>query len=210
MKKLFNLNLILLIVLAFYLQTKDVNASDHLAFQKMNIYGGKLLQDYTEEELDEYIDDVGGRKFWGWEVDEITTAAKTYFTSHTIFSYYNTGTSKIDYKYQSTITSTKKISYSATGQIKYTLSGSKSGFKHGLDTSLKLEYDEEDTVVDKEEIEIDFSCDPDTRVIMYIAGEGTLYNGVAKRYCFWITDTEGGYEYFITQTTYQVLEKVAL
>lgn len=210
MKKIICFKIAVIVLLALQVRSVDVSASDHLAFQKMDIYGGQLLEDYSEEELEEEIDALGGRKFWGWETDYLTHSAKTYFTSHTIFSYYNTGTSKIDYKYTTTVTSTKKISFSASGQIKYTLSGNTGGFKHGLDATLKLEYDNDDTVVEKEEIEIDFSCDPNTRVLMYMAGEGSLYNGVGQYYAFWIKGSSGGFEYFITQTTYQVLEKVAL
>lgn len=210
MKKILCFKLFICVILALNVRGIEVEASDHLAFQRMDIYGGQLLQDYKEEEIEDLVDDLGGRQFWGWETQNLAVAAKTYFISHTIFSYYNTGTTKIDYKYTSTITSTKKISFSASGTIKYSLSGTKSGFKNGLDATLKLEYDYDDTVVEKEQIEISFSCDANTRVIMYMAGEGTLYNGVAQHYKFWAKSTSGGYEYFITQTMYQVLEKVAL
>ncbi|MFI3252204.1 MAG: hypothetical protein R3Y60_03585, partial [bacterium] len=176
MKKILLFKFILCIALAVQLRGHEVEASDHLAFQKLEIFGGQLLQNYTEEELDEEIKGLGGRQFWGWEADSLTVAAKAYFTSHTIFSYYNTGTSKIDYTCTTTITTTTKISYSATGQVKYSLSGTKAGFKNGLDVTLKLDYNNDNTVVEKEEVKMSFSCDPNTRVIMYMAGEGTLYN----------------------------------
>lgn len=210
MKKILCFKLVICLFFIYNLQGQEVMASDHLAFQQLDIYGGQLLQDYSEEELDEKIDEIDGRKFWGWENDEFCVAAKSYFISHTLFSYYNTGSSKIDYKYSLTVTSTKKISFSASGQVKYSLSGTKSGFKNGLDATLKLDFDYDDTVVEKETMEMSFSCDSNTRVLMYMAGEGTLYNGVAQNYKFWIKSSSGGYEYFITSTMYQVLEKVAL
>lgn len=210
MKKILCFKLFICMLLAFQVKGVEVEASDHLAYQKMDIYGGQLLQDYSTAEIDKLVDNLGGRQFWGWETKDLAVAAKTYFVSHTIFSYYNTGTTKIDYKYTSTVTSTKKISYSATGTIKYTVSGNIGKFKNGLDAQLKLEYDNDDTVVESEKIEMSFSCDANTRVIMYMAGEGALYNGVAQYYKFWVKSNSGGYEYFITQTMYQVLEKVAL
>lgn len=209
MKKIACFTLVLLVCFAINLRGGEVKA-DHLAYQKMTIYGGQLLQDYTDEEIQEACDEIDKRKFYGWETQEFTKAAKSYFTAYTVFSYYNAGTTAISYKYTSTVTTTTKISFDSTGTIKYTLSGTKSGFKHGLDTTLKLEYSYDDTVVDKEQIEIDFKCDAGTRVIMYVVGEGALYNGVAKRYVCWINTTEGGYEYFITQTMYQVLEKIEI
>lgn len=191
------------------IQLKDVSAN-HLAFQKMEIYGGKLLKDYTSEELKQYDSKINKRRFSSWNTYELANGAKTYFTSHTVFSYYNTGTTSIDYTYTSTVTKTKKISYAASGSIKFTASGSKAGFKGGLDTSLKIDYSDDDTVVEKEEIKMSFKCDPNTRVLMYIAGEGYLYNGIARKYFFWLETDSGGYEYFITATEYQVLEKVSL
>lgn len=210
MKKILCFKLVLCLVLLYNLRGVEVEASDHLAYQSMDIYGGQLLQRYTDEEIDSYVDEIEGRKFFGWEINELAVAAKSYFVSHTIFSYYNTGTTKIDYTWETVITTTTKVSYSASGQIKYSLSGTKSGFKHGLDTTLKLEYDNDNTVVEKETVKISFSCDPNTRILMYMAGEGYLYNGAAQKYNFWIKGNSGGYEYFITSTTYQVLEKVAL
>lgn len=206
MKKI--LSVLIIVIISF--SSKDLKdaSANHLAFQSMDIYGGKLLKDYTDEDYSQYYKKVNNRKFAGWNAYELSNGAKTYYISHTVFSYYNTGTSAIEYTYTSTVTSTKKISYSASGTIKFNASGTVKGFKGGLDTTLKLDYSNDETVVEKEEIKMTFKCDPDTRVIMYIAGEGYLYNGVAKKYFFWCNTETGGYEYFITATEYQVLEKV--
>lgn len=209
MKKIISFTLVLLVLLSVNLKGEEVSA-DHLTYQKMDIYGGQLLKDYSEEEIQEGCDEINDRKFYGWETNDFTKGAKCYFTAYTIFSYYNAGTTAIEYKYTSTVTRTTKVSFDATGSVGYDLSGTKSGFKHGLKTSLKLEYSYDDTVIDKEYIEIEFKCDPKTRVIMYVVGEGVIYNGAAKRYICWFEAGEGGYEYFVTQTMYQVLEKVEI
>ncbi len=176
MKKIVNLIIVIVVCFSVNLRGKDIHASDHLTFQKMDIKGGQLLQDYSQEELDNACDEINARQFYGWETKEFANGAKAYFTSHTVFSYYNAGTTAIEYKYTSTVTTTSKISFDATGSVGYDLSGTVKGFKHGLKTSLKMDFSYDDTVVDKEYIEIDFKCDPKTRVIMYVVGEGALYN----------------------------------
>ncbi|MFI3329235.1 MAG: hypothetical protein R3Y05_01970 [bacterium] len=212
MKKLFCITVVSLIVFLSSMETKEVEASSdsHLTFQKMDIHGGQLLRDYTEEEIEDACSELDGRQFWGWDTKAFTNNAEVHFTSHTIFSYYNAGTTAIKHKYTSTVTTTKKISFDSTGSVGFDVSGTVKGFKGGLDTSLKLNFKYEESETDVEKIEIDFSCDPGTRVLMYVVGEGTLCNGVANRYMTWIKVGEGGYEYFITQTMYQVLEKVEI
>lgn len=183
MKKLMSFTLLITILFVFNLETKEVEASNHLAFQQMDIYGGQLLRDYTDEQLNEEYKKTSKRKFLGWRTSELANNVEVHFISHTLFSYYNAGTTGIKYKFTSTVTTTKKISFDSTGSIGYSLNGTVKGFKHGLDTSLKLNFKNEETESETEKIEIEFSCDPGTRVIMYVKGEGTLCNDVAfKRY----------------------------
>ncbi len=209
MKKAISFTIITVLLFLFNTQTKDVEASNHLTFQKMDIYGGQLLRDYSDEELNSEIDSLKN-KFGGWRTKHLTDNVEVHFTSHTVFSYYNAGTTAIKYKFTSTVTNSKKISFDATGNVGFNVSGPIKGFKAGLDAALKLNFKEEESSSETEKIEIEFSCDPGTKVIMYVVGEGTLCNGVGKNYLFWIPVDKGGYEYFITQTMYQVIEKTEI
>lgn len=191
------------------LSSNSVSAS-HTSFQELEIYEGKLISDFTDSEYEEYYSKVSSRKFIGWNTYYVTTKASCRFIAETLFSYYNAGTSSISYTYSSTLNNSTTMSLSATGSISYSISGNIKTFKNGLDTTLKITGEYKTTEDEKETVTMKFECDPGTKVTMYTTGEGYLYNGVARRYFFWISMEKGAFEYFVMSTKYQRLEKVKI
>ncbi len=208
MKKMYCIVLIMLVSLSINL--KSSYAYDHLTFQEIDIIGGKLLRDYSNDELEPYYQKTKDRKFAKVNIEFINNGNLVYFKDSTLFSYYNEGTTSIDYTYKATISKEKKMSFDTSGQVTLDGSGSKASFKGALKTALKIDYKTSESLVEKEEVVLQFKCDPNTRVIMYLAGEGYLYTGVSRTYWAWIETEKGGFEYFTTSTIYQVVEKVAL
>jgi hypothetical protein len=127
--------------------------------------------------------------------------------TETIFSYYNDGYTEIDYTFKMDRKQTSKVSLSSSGSIGLKSSTGTKGFKHDLDSSLKLTSEYTETSEEKESYEISFEVDPGTQVDLYIYGEGKITNGVAARYLCWIRLDRGGFEVFMITTQYQRLEK---
>ena len=126
MKKILVLS-ILVLLLTF---TTKVSASENYdTFQEIEISSGKLLEDYTEEEYNTYYKSVDKRKFWGWRTNTVNKNVKAKFVSETVFSYYNNGLTPITYKYKLSESVVNKFSISATGTIKYDVSGTVKNFK---------------------------------------------------------------------------------
>ena len=200
---------ILIISIFLFLLTfcsKVEAAEDYNTFQEVDIYSGKMLDDYTTEEYNKYYKNVDKRKFWGWKVKTVNKNIKARFISETVFSYYNNGKNPITYKYELSKTTINKFSISATGSIKYKMEGNTAKFKHNLDSEVKINVTNEITTTTKEENNLEIIIDPMTVANLRILGEATITNGVAAYYIFWIRIEKGGFEYFVVTTQYPRLE----
>ena len=63
MKKILLISIFLFLICV----VKNVSAvEDYNTFQEVDIYSGKMLDDYTTEEYNKYYKNVDKRKFWGW------------------------------------------------------------------------------------------------------------------------------------------------
>lgn len=208
MKKL--LILFLLMTSAILITNNDSKASHYTNFEQLTLTKGKLLEDFTDTELTKYEKNVTKRKFSGWRTHTVNKRVKVSYISETLFSYYNDGYTPFDYTYKLEETSTSKYSFSSTGSIGIKKDKSGSGFKDGLDASLKVDFKTDKTSQKKETYQLKLQVDPGTRVDLYIYGEGRISNGVAAKYFFWIRRNLGGFEYFEMTTSYQRLEKVKI
>lgn len=203
--------IVLIFVLTCFMSTKFISASAHHEnFEELKLSRGKLLSDYSSSDLDSYYKKVKKAKFSGWKTEVINNRVKAQFVSETHFSYYNDGYTSIDYSYKIDEQTTSKYSFSSTGSVSVNATKTKTGFKNGLDSSLKLSYSQDKQTVKKETYEIKVKVDPGTQVNLYSYGEGRLTNGVAARYLFWIRTSLGGYEVFEISTLYQKLEKIRI
>ena len=199
--------LILSIFLFLCVCTTKVEASEsYNTFQEIEIYSGKMLADFTDEEYEEYYKEVDKRRFWGWRVKTVNKNIKAKFISETVFSYYNNGQTPITYKYELSRSIVDKFSISATGTIKYKMEGNVNKFKHNLDSEVKINVTSEAVTTTKEENNLEIIIDPKTVANLRILGEATITNGVAAYYIFWIRIQRGGFEYFVVTTQYPRLE----
>lgn len=207
MKKI---NIIFLVLLLFLINNKTVSADHYRNFEDIEVINGKLIDEYSSDELKSYYKKVDKRTFSGWRVEPINKRAKVRFISETVFSYYNDGTTAIDYKFNAEESETNKYSYSSTGSIGLKLDKNGSGFKSGLNGSLKIDSKNDTTSVKKEKYEMKMKIDPQTQVNLYNYGEGYLTNGVASKYLLWLRINRGGYEMFEMSTKYYRLEKIRI
>jgi len=195
----------ILILFCFNVKKTSADAS-YLSFQEIYLEEGKMLEEYTDEDYDYCYKKIGKRQIFGWKTYTYFKSIKVKYVSKTIFSYFNRGTSAIDYTYSLAETETEKLSLSGTGSINYTSSGTKKGFKNGLGASLKIENEYSKTVSSTTKEDLEITVNPGTVANLRIVGEGKLTNGVATQYVFWFKAIEGGFEYFIVTTEYPRLE----
>ena len=78
MKKILLISIFLFLICV----VKNVSAVENYdTFQEIDIYSGKMLEDYTDDEYKKYYKNVDKRKFWGW---------RTYVVNKNIKAIYNT------------------------------------------------------------------------------------------------------------------------
>jgi len=181
--------------------------ANHLAFKEIECIGGKLLRDFTEEELRNHYRKVERRMFSGWRIHRVNSFEINYI-KEVLFSYYNDSPTAIKYDYNYERTVSKKTSISASGNIKFNTSGNIKKFKSGLNAELKLSTSSEESKTEKEKLTLKFDIDPGHMLNLYVIGHGHVENGVASKYLFWIRRITGGYEIFNMSTEYTRLEKI--
>ena len=180
------------------------------SYESITLSEGKLLENYTDDEYEDYYTHVDQRKFLGWRIYKVHSNIKVSYISETLFSYYNDGYTPIEYTYKLDRKVTSKLGLSASGTIGVDFKNNKKVFSFDLEGQLKLSAEYTVSSEDKESIEINLEVDPGTQVDLYVYGEGKITNGVAARYVFWIRANKGGFEVFLVTTQYQRLEKVKI
>ena len=212
MKKYF----LFLIICIFFLIASNVDLSaksnnadysNYETFSYMQFSKGKLLRNYSNEELKPYITATNKRKFYGWRIAYMNYHVRCNFTSKTILSIVNDGTSSIEYHIEQTETVMNKISITAKGSLKTSTSGTVKKFKAGLDSSLGIEREQEKSITCKTSESLKITIDPGTKVYVYLKGSGYLTNGYATLYDTWLKSLRGAFEYFELVDVYPKIVK---
>ncbi len=209
---------VLIFVSLFLVNTKSVDAkstagadySNYETFSYMQFSKGKLLKNYSDEELKPYKKKTSKRKFLGWRFTYIDYRCRCNFTSKTILSIVNNGTSEIDYHLEQTETTMDKVSVTVKGSLKTSLSGTVKKIKGGLDASLGIDVSQESSVTCKTAESLKMTVDPGTKVLIYLKGSGYLTNGHASYYDTWVRKYQGYFEFFELVDVYLKIVKEKL
>ena len=190
MKKLLFVGLIIILSLVF--RSIKVEASDdYNGFDEVVMESGKLLENFTDAEYNEYYSYVDKRKFWGWNVHIVNDKVPCTYIARTVYE-------------------TTNDIINASGSISYGLSGSVKKFKNDLDAEVDLEYKYQITEGKQRTEKIKIPVEGKTKLLVTVIGQGYVTNGVASLYMFWINVEKGGFEYFTITSEYQKIEKVAI
>ncbi len=203
--------LLVLFVLILSLMHTPLSANaDYLAYESITMNEGQFLSEYSEADYKAYLKKVNKRRFAGWNIHYVYTDLKVTYKTESVFSYYNDGTTPIEYSYKFESTYTTSRNISSTGSIGINMSGPVKKFKGNLDGSLKITAESESARKEVESWQIKMQVDPQTMANLYVVGEGKITNGVASRYLFWLELEKGGFEVFTITTQYYRLEKVKI
>ncbi len=209
MKKILFVGLIIILSLVF--RSIKVEASDdYNGFDEVVMESGKLLENFTDAEYNEYYSYVDKRKFWGWNVHIVNDKVPCTYIARTVYETTNDGTEEINYEVSVTTETEVRTIINASGSISYGLSGSVKKFKNDLDAEVDLEYKYQITEGKQRTEKIKIPVEGKTKLLVTVTGQGYVTNGVASLYMFWINVEKGGFEYFTITSEYQKIEKVAI
>jgi len=213
MRKILSLCLIYLLTLIIEIGiTANASTDDYNTFSEIMMNEGKLLSDYTDEEINELLPYVQKHKFGGPQVyANYENIAATYI-SNTLYSVENKGSTDVVYEIDIEIETSNKTTFKASGSLNGSLSkgSTKEGNKSEIAGKCGLEYSNTSETSVTETQQMKLVVEGNSRAIVYLTGNLSVTNGVAAIYALWIKLSEGGFEIVTLQNQYSRVEKRAI
>lgn len=212
MKKIFGLILCFLIFLCInHVFQIHATSEDYTTYVEIMLNEGKLMNNFTDEEMCIMYNQIKGSTFMDVKVHEENKNIEGTYISNTLYSVENKGSTDVTYEILVDVETTNKVSFNASGSLNGSVSSGKSGgVKEDIGAKCGLEVTSSTTSSRKEKQTMKFSVEGGSRAIVYLTGNLSVTNGVAVMYVFWIKKCEGAFEIVTLKNQYARMEKVAI
>lgn len=188
--------------------TAYASTDDYTAFSEIMMNEGKVLANYTDEEMTKLLEKVHKRKFMGVSIYEENKNVEASYISNTLYSVENSGEENIVYDIVVDVETSNKVSFNASGSLNASASGGKSGGVKGeIGAKCGIEFTETTTTSRKEKQTMKLTVEGGSRAIVYLTGNLSITNGVAAYYVAFIRVSEGGFEIVTLKNQYARVEK---
>ena len=176
--------IIIILLSSFVVKLKQVNASTgHDLFSKIDFTSeGKLLVDYTSQEIDQGYDFLGKRKFWGWKHYFFQIKSEAIYIGEVIFAKSNRTEQDLEVSYLLQEKNFTERSISVNGSISGKIDGKLKGIGFGGNLSGSSGKKETESYTRFEETEFEIVIKPNHRIIFHVTGDCEVSNGVSKYY----------------------------
>lgn len=206
MKKI--LSFVLLFISIILCSVIECYAEDsYETYNEIMLVEGKLLRDYTDEEMEEYLKNVTKRIFWGVQVYTVNKNVEATYISSTLYNVENRGDTDVSYELDIVVDVSNKTSWSVSGSLSGTAKGSIKSFKTDLAAKAGIDYSSTTTESRKETQKLKVTVEKGSRAIVYLMGNARVTNGVCACYMCFINVASCGFEYFSLVNQYPRLEK---
>lgn len=185
-------------------------SEEYMTFSEIMMNDGKLLSNYTKEETEELLTHVRKNRFAGVNVYKENDTVDASYISNTLYSVENTGSTDVTYDIVVDVETVNKVSFSASGSLNASASGSKSGVKAEIGKKCGIEVSKTTTTSRKEKQTMKFAVEGGSRAIVYLTGNLSVTNGVAAYYICFIRVAEGGFEIVTLKNQYARVEKAKI
>lgn len=208
MKKLFIFTMIFLgsFMLCYSVEAYD----DYQSFNTIEMASGKLLEDWTDLEYKNYLAPTRRRIPFGWKINYVNKNVKATYTSEILFSYYNDGTTPIVQELKKKENYSNKRVTSVKGSLGVTGKASDKKLSGGLESKIEGSLTDTSEYDSISEMEMKFSVDPQTKVVVKIEGTAKVTNGTATKYSAFVRCYSGAFEVFIITSQYLRIEKTRI
>ena len=202
--------LALSVIVGLLVGSTSVSASEYLTYEEIHMTqrNHKLMRDFTDRDYDYLYDQMGRRRFWGWQTQTFMDNAPVTFKKETLYVIENEGQTPINQRYFFSSSEQATTQLSASGSIGVDVSGKIQKFNAGLEAEVNLSASREISSTLEETVEISINVDPDTRLFVEIYGEGLISNGAGKQYRLFRNTSSGGWEVFtLTSEHYSIVKE---
>lgn len=183
------------------------DSNSYQTFNEIMMINGKLLANFTKEEMEEYKKAVEKFTFWGINVEVINKNIEATYISSTLYSVENNGDSDVSYELDVVVETSNKTTWSVSGDISGSAKGTVNSFKTDLAAKAGIDYSNVSTSSRKETQKFKVTVEKGSRAIVYLMGSGRVTNGVCSCYMFFVHMVTCGFEYFTLVNQYPRLEK---
>lgn len=181
--------------------------NEYTSFNEVMLADGKLLSNFTEEELNEYYQAVKKRKFWGINVQVVHQNVEATYLSSTLYSVDNQGDTDVDYELDIVVETANKTTWNVSAGLSGTAKGTVESFKSDLSAKAGVDYSSTATESRTETQKMKLKVEKNSRAIVYLMGSARVTNGVCACYICFINVATCGFEYFTLVNQYPRLEK---
>lgn len=207
MKKIIIMMSCLIAIIVCFTLEVYAEKDDYGSYNEIMMADGKLLDYFTEEELNEYYAHVKKRKFWGVNVEVIHKNVEATYISSTLYSVDNQGDTDVDYELDIVVETANKTTWNVSAGLSGTAKGTVESFKTDLSAKAGVEYTNTTTESRKETQKMKLKVEKNSRAIVYLMGSARVTNGVCACYICFFNVATCGFEYFTLVNQYPRLEK---
>lgn len=188
----------------------DENTTNYNNYQDVILSTGKLLRDFTVDDMNTYLNEISNAKMFGYRIRNINENVKATFICSTDYEIYNETSGDITFDVSIKQETSCTTMMSASGSIKTSVKGKYKVLDGSLNTETgfesKITQESAKVVTSTYKVKLE----PGSKYIVMTKGDAYITNGVAIYYFFWFKINKGGYEYFSPTNRYQVYEKVSV
>lgn len=198
--------IILLFCIFMGTNVKGYSTTGHQDFVQIDFVDqGKLLINFTQEELDYGYEKVSKPKFWGWSSYFFNYNCDAHYIGEVLFSKSNKTATSYYVDYVIETSDVIKNSTTVSGSISAKIAGAIKKVSGTLSGEIGGEKHKENKISKTETTKVKIEVPPYSRVALKVTGEAKVTNAVSKYYILGMTFKKGTWETIETITEYYEL-----
>jgi len=198
--------LVLLFSIFIGVHVKGYSTTGHQNFVQIDfINQGKLLINFTKEELDFGYLKVSKPKFWGWSTYYFNYNSDANYIGEILFSKSNKTSTSYYVDYVIETSDVVKNSTTVSGSISAKIAGAIKKVSGTLTGEIEGEKHKENKISKTETTKVKIEIPPYSRVALKVTGEAKVTNAISKYYVLGMTFKKGTWETIETITEYYEL-----
>ena len=184
-----------------------IPADDYHTYVEIIMDTGKLMKNFTDEELKECYSKIDGVNFFNIKVLPVNENIHASYISNTLFSVDNSSNSEVTYDVDVSVETNNKISFSYDGSLSAAGKATIDKVKAEASSKTNIGFDASSETSVKEKKKTKIIVEPGSRAIIYLEGEMSITNGVIVVYRLFMKAYSGGYEFITLKSQYARIEK---
>lgn len=204
---LFIINFIVLPLFMVKAYSADIG---YLSYIEIVLSTGKLVRDFTPEELSKLKKATEKPTMLGLNVVGECRAVPASYISSILVSYENAGTTDIEFSKTIQVETNNKITFSSSASESKTVAAEYKKIKGQIAKKIDLDYKQSYEKSVKEKKEVKIKVEANSKMILYLTGDLLVYNGAFSQYICFVKTVSAPYEFIVLTSQYERLEKATI